>query len=69
MRHFWFLFQQECHNLINVQIIIAQGDVDFIQQNKLNAWIKDQRLGLFPTRLCRCDITCLVLCVPCEPFA
>ena len=26
-------------NLINVQVIIAQGDVDFIQQNKLNARI------------------------------
>ena len=49
MCHMWFFFEQEAHHLVNIEIAIAQGDIDFIQQNEFYLWISDKFFGRLPS--------------------
>ena len=66
MGHEWLFSLQELDDFINVQIVIAQRDIDLVQQHEINLWVQNHFLGLFPSRTRRRDVTFAVLGFPCE---
>ena len=66
MGHEWLFSLQELDDFINVQIVIAQRDIDLVQQHEINLWVQNHFLGLYPSRTRRCDVTFTVLGFPCE---
>ena len=66
--HEWLFSLQELDDFINVQIVIAQRDIDLVQQHEINLWVQNHFLGLFPSRTRRCNVTFAVLGFPCEAF-
>ena len=66
MGHLGLFVDQELHDLVDVDIIIANGDVDLVQQDHLVRRVADQLFRLLPSGLCHLDVARAVLCFPRE---
>ena len=45
MGHRWLLCQQEFNDLVDVKIVIAQGNVDFVKKHELYFGVQDLLFG------------------------
>ena len=68
MCHLWLFCFQKGNHVINIDIIIAQRDIDFIKQNELNFGIKDKLFCPMPAGLSGSNVAFTVLRFPGEPL-
>src|SRR5258708_26770633 len=69
MRHRRLLVFQECDHLVDVEIVITQGDVDLVEHDHAQARIGDQLPGLFPASLGSRDVAGAILGFPGKTLA
>src|SRR3984957_17053819 len=69
MRHWRLVVLQECDDVVDVEIVVAQRDVDLVEHDHAQVRIGDQRLGLFPAGLGSRDVAGTILGFPGKAFA
>src|ERR1700709_1137395 len=62
-------FPQERDDLSDIEIVVAQRDVDFVEQHELNIRVPDQFLGFLPARPGGSNVARLVLGLPGKTLA
>ena len=65
--HRGFFGQKEIHHLVDIKVVIAQGDVDLVQEDEFDPGIEDLFLCDAPAVLGRRDVAVAVLGFPCKP--
>ena len=69
MGHGRFLGLEERHHFADIEVVIAQGDIDLVQQDEPHIRVTDHAFGGLPPGPGRCDIAVAVLGFPGEAFA
>src|SRR5438270_4798911 len=69
MRHRWLRGHQEIDNFGDVEIIVAQRDVDLVEHDHAEILVEDQLLGLLPDGTRSGDVAGAVLRLPGKAFA
>src|SRR3954470_2896133 len=69
MRHRRLLRREEIDNLRDVEIVVAQRDVDLVEHDHAEILVEDQLLGLLPAGAGGRDVAGAVLRLPGKAFA
>ncbi|GEM_PF-4726409 len=69
MGHRRLLRQQEVHHLVDVEIIVAQRNVDLVERDELDLWVEDLFFRDPPACLRRRHVALAVLRLPGEALA
>ena len=64
-----FSVEKKFNDFVNVEILVPERDVDFVQKHEANFRVADQGFGLCPARLRRSNVAFAILGFPGETLS